>query len=386
MSDQRRTRAGVALLQVVIVVGVAAILGFALLAESSLQAQTGQNARLGAQADALADSGAHLAMYYLLNPANAPVLQDGYWPGGTGISLGATVAGTVDVTLVRDAFTADHYLVTAVGRASGLSGSTVAHQVQTCLHVQPGITINHAVGARQSISTNAYVTITGDVVVNETLTNFGTINGTAYAKVIDNRKIITSPQLITSDRVIAGPVSTSIQTYPTYAYADGRVYSRAMLGVSAIGSGVLDTLNPDPATNPAGIYYYGGKLTLNNNVTVNGTLIVDGDLVINGTNIRITAQDGYPALIVLGDIRTKGSKSMTVDGVCWVAKAIKPDLISSPATSLTFNGALLFGDVGGILTNAGNPIRVNYANPAKLALPDLDKTLARNVTVVSWRH
>ena len=52
------------------------------------------------------------------------------------------------------------------------------------------------------------------------------------------------------------------------------------------------------ATNRAGIYYCEGDLTLSGDRTINGTLIIRGNLICNGSNIKITAADGYPELML----------------------------------------------------------------------------------------
>jgi Tfp pilus assembly protein PilX len=45
------------------------------------------------------------------------------------------------------------------------------------------------------------------------------------------------------------------------------------------------TLGPDPMTNPLGIFYYNGDLTIKSNVTINGSLFCKGNLTLAGANI-----------------------------------------------------------------------------------------------------
>ena len=68
----RSRRRGIALVLVVLVMALATILAYSLLSGSALQATAGGNAIAAATARAQAESGIHLAMYYILNPANAP--------------------------------------------------------------------------------------------------------------------------------------------------------------------------------------------------------------------------------------------------------------------------------------------------------------------------
>ncbi len=47
------------------------------------------------------------------------------------------------------------------------------------------------------------------------------------------------------------------------------------------------TLGPDPTSNPLGLFYCDGTLTINNNVTVQGSLFCGADIQFKGTNIVV---------------------------------------------------------------------------------------------------
>lgn len=73
---------------------------------------------------------------------------------------------------------------------------------------------------------------------------------------------------------------TGLTTYRLYP--GGESYS-----VSTVGSSLDDTtLEPDPLTNPLGIFYHDGSLTIGNDVTVRGSLFCKNDLTIDGTNVQ----------------------------------------------------------------------------------------------------
>lgn len=386
MERRRRQRRGFALLQVMIIVGVAMVLSFALLAETSLQTQVSGNAYVAAQADTLAESGVNLANYYLLNPWKAPSLQNGYWPGETGISLGSGAPGTIDVAVMRDAANTNEYVVTSTGRPGGALSAGVAHTVTARVRIAPGFKITRAIASAKGLQImDEDVTITGNVAANAALVNVGTINGIAYAASFANSGTITAMLPISSTEPAAAPTKTTIQTYGSYVYpGEGVLRSRTTIALSAIGSGVMENLGPT-ATNPAGIYWRNGDLTVNNNLTINGTLVVNGNLILNGTNISITAADGFPALIVLGEFRTRSWKTITINGTTYIDKVVKAESGVSLSTSLVFNGALLFGDNGAFNTGSGTWIRVdNRLNQSKQILPDLDTANPRSVTVLSW--
>lgn len=368
------------------VVAMSAVLGWAMLSDTTIQMQAHRSSSLAMQAQALAESGVNLGMYYLVNPWKAPSLTNGYWQGGSGYTLGPGVPGTFDVTVVRDVPSGSEYTITARGKMRDESGETLTRTIRTTVTANAGLTINNAITAAKDVTLASNGRVWGNVRVNGKLTNYALIDGLMYGRLFDIRVgSLLDAVLLRATDTVAVPLLASIQTYSTYPYTDGRVYSRQTLLTAGIGSGVSSKLGPTES-NPAGIYYHNGIFTLSNDVEINGTLVVNGNLIINGSNIKITAQPGYPALIVTGEIRTKGMmRSMTVNGATWVRTSIKADSISSLSTVLTFNGALLFGDTATVEASAGQYVKAIY-NDANLTLPDWDKNLARYVTVRSWKE
>lgn len=377
-------RPGFALVHVIVVVGIAAVLGLAMLSSSALQAQQGANARLAAEADTLAESGVNLAMYYLQYPARAPLLKSGYWPGATDMALGTGGSGTVDVTVFRDTSDPQVYYVTSTGSAAPAAGSAQQFErtVKAKLRVRPGLQVRHGLltGGDVTLGLNVKVT-SGNVMIDGALTNYGIILDTAWARSFPVLGSIGTWLLLSPSAKVNVPRPETIEKYETYVYADGHSYPRETLTMASVAS---TTLGPS-TQNPLGIFWAEGSFTLGDNVTINGTLIVEGDLIVNGGNIKITAPAGQPALIVAGDIRTRSNRSMTVNGVTWVGKAIRGDSGTSLLTTLGFNGALMFGGGGGnaIDASAGTTVDIRY-DPTRVAVPDMDKELARSVTVLRW--
>src|SRR5688572_21611610 len=175
---------GFALVHVMIVVGMAAVLGLAMLSSSALQVQQGLNARLATEADALAESGVNLAMYYLQYPSRAPALKSGYWPGGKDLTLGAASGkGTFDVTVSRDMSDPEIYYVASTGKASpGASSGQITRIVKAKLRVRPGLQVRHGLlaGGNLTLGLNVKVTV-GNVIVDGSLTNYGVVLNTAWA-------------------------------------------------------------------------------------------------------------------------------------------------------------------------------------------------------------
>jgi len=73
-------------------------------------------------------------------------------------------------------------------------------------------------------------------------------------------------------------------------YESGPTYTIPML--SGTLSGV--SLEPDPLTNPLGVYACSGSVELGNNATIRGTLMCANDLKIDGTNVVLETPDLPP--------------------------------------------------------------------------------------------
>ena len=73
---------------------------------------------------------------------------------------------------------------------------------------------------------------------------------------------------------------TSLTTYQIYA--GGPVYT-----IPSVDTTLEDTsLGPDPLTNPLGLYYRNGNVTIRGNVTISGSLFCKDDINIEGANVR----------------------------------------------------------------------------------------------------
>ncbi|MFV1965489.1 MAG: LamG domain-containing protein [Pirellulaceae bacterium] len=111
-------------------------------------------------------------------------------------------------------------------------------------------------------------------------------------------------------------------------YPGGKVYYAKTLGATLANT----KLAPDVLTNPLGIYYRLGAVTLLDNVSIQGTIITSGssmgpDLTIDGTNIHLSAVDlpsldgddqvvQLPAAIVKDDfIVTSNARASTLRGM-----------------------------------------------------------------------
>lgn len=102
------------------------------------------------------------------------------------------------------------------------------------------------------------------------------------------------------------------------------------------------TYQPDPRSNPAGLFACLNNLTLGNNVSIRGTLITAGDVEVTGSNVHIesvplASLEGsevavhVPAAVVRGRFRVADGASLTVRGVvaCWDRFEVRRGLSST---------------------------------------------------------
>jgi hypothetical protein len=278
-----------ALVMVVSVVAVAAVLGYALLAATQLQAQAGGNVVRSAAADYLADSGVQLAMWHLQH-------TNGGWTGRSGISLGSSVPGTINVAC--QPLGNNTYQITSTATVNG-SQHTAEAQVQ----------LNYPV----------MITSASDSGLLGGLLNFigGIVNG-----LLGNHSIaLTNPSML--DR-------TWLQAHATELPCNlqDKVYG--------------------PADSPTGIFWTDGDAEIRNTV-IRGMLVVYGDLKIKDTGSRITARTDqivtgtWPAAVVVGGkVLPDDDSEAIIDGGLWVR-----DQIGDTPSGGGLLGGLLDGLLGG---------------------------------------
>jgi Tfp pilus assembly protein PilX len=389
----RRPRRGIALAIVVTVMALAAVLGYAMLSGSALQAVASSNAINNAIADAQAESGIHLAMYYLLNSQNAPGYSSAtgwFWPGASNITFSTssapvtTMPGSVSVTVSSAG--SDLYNVTAVG-SSGVASAggggvtrTITAQVQTVM----GFLVQQAVGMGAVLSYSSSMNFTGSPYAlassQEVLLLSGTIHGNVEATVVATGGSV-SGTISSPPSVAPVPALANVHDFRTYTYGSS-TYSATQISTT-IASGT--TLNPT-VSNPLGVYWTNGATTLNNNVTINGTLIVkNGNLTVQGKSDTITAQSSMPALVIDDLLVISGmSESLTVNGLTYAGSGLEGSGITI-GSNLTVNGALLCS-TGSLTGSFLGTIDVTY-NSSNSAVPNFSASgpqFVQAVKIVSW--
>lgn len=354
---------GFALLLVLIVVAMGTILGMAYLSTASTYRVSATHYGEMARARYLAESAAQHAMCLL---RERPDLVN----TAPGTTLGPfTVDGTGTYTFsFSDGLQANQYVINC--QASNRN-STQSCQV-TVQKTAVGATVEQAllVGGG-AVIVPPKVTINGPVHVNGVLTNFGkiTIGPTTATGLITNLgsinpdarhgNVVNLPTFLTSSYysyVYHGKAGTAYFTDDT-KMAENDSYLRNGTNVTA--------------DNPAGVVVIrptqNGTAVIIAGVNFTGTMIVEGNLTFDGDNISLTPKDGYPALIVTGQLAIKGNSKVTINGLVSCPTGLTGPLASS-TSMVNINGALV-ANTGGFGTAILGTHTVTY-DQAKVSLVD----------------
>lgn len=377
----RRRRRGLALLLVVVVLAITAVLGFAMLSSTSLRAAASGNVLRAVSAEGLAESGVELACYYLTYPQNAPtpVAAGSFWSGGTGITLGANVPGTIDVEVTKIA-ERDYRIV-----STGHSDNSVRRVVTAEVRVDPGFQVNHGAAFSADANLTLNTKIYGDILVKGLLVNDGLVDGIVYTDLLPlGSGTIGNLLGLAASPLTHLPSLSTIRDFSTYTY-NGATYSAVEISSLPTGS----TWGPTPA-NPAGVFICRVPLYIYNNTRINGTLILEtgASLNISGGGNQIQPLDGFPGLIAKSDVFLRGSgssRNLKIDGLSWVSGSIKSAGLLLSNCFIEFDGAVLFGNGGSVDLLFTGAVKVMH-NPSKIRNVNLDSSVSPGgIKVMSYK-
>jgi hypothetical protein len=385
-----------ALVIVVCVMALAAVLSYALLSSAAIQATASANGMSAAIAEAQAESGVHLAMYYLLNPTHAPTLTNGYWPGADNITFATTgssatqMAGSVSVSVTNPS--TNIYDVISVG-SSGASNSIGAGVVTRTISLQITVGTSYLIqqagifNGNSTIGKNVTITSSGDAIQSSgtvTINNSGAIvsgNILAPGLVGPAGQPINGSWLATNSASPA-PTLANINDYITYTY-QGQTYNATPLSSGTISSSSMPSVNP--VSNPLNVYYLSsGDITLTGNVSLTGTLVaVNGNLIVQGASNAITAPSGMPAMVIGKQLIIKNANAgLAVNGVVYANTGVSTSG-NTTGSSVTVNGALLISS-GNITPNTATmQVTYNSTYTSVPALTTTDQTPV-SVKITSW--
>jgi hypothetical protein len=331
-------RPGIAMLAVLMIVMVIAIVALGFLSRSDVELACGQNMALRTQMDHLAQSGLEHARGLVLNPQD---VATEYW---TGQSLQQLVAGTADyydLTVTRDGTDPTdrcNYIIDCNSYRLGGGERIGRSNLRATLRLDPVV----AYWAGSNTTVSEEVTINGDVYCDGNLVNNGMIEGDAFSSgTIGGSGTIRGQSTVVAQEPIAWPNLLAGDFGPTY-----------LLGASSYAAAPVDanehpggTFGPSE-TNPAGIRYRNGDLTLPGGVTIFGTLVVTGELTISGAGNSITAEKNYPALLVGAGVVIEGDSSVVINGLAQIDQPIVISADPNEAVDVDVTGGLFVANGG----------------------------------------
>lgn len=376
------------MMMVMAFVAVASVMGMSILSMTSLQSMAASGQAQSLQADALADSGINLGLYYLQNISDPSKCPLALTLGGTSysasrLSLGAAVPGTFDLAITRTGQST--YRISSTGNAtSATRGTTVKKRILATVNVNYygyGMSLASSSGATVTIPSN--LSIDGNVYVNAPVVNNGSVSGTLYATSVTGTG---SAGTVSLNSMASGytpvPQVSSVNHYSTYTY-NGRNYQATILGTSYLRD---VTLGPT-AGNPAGVYISTTALQLDENVNINGTLVVTAGLlhVKRGTTTVTPAAD-FPGLVVDGTLSfQRDGARLIVNGLTWIGGRI--DVNGHAETQLSVTGTLLMPLAAGAIDSQAN-VAVTY-DRSRASISNLASSMfmppPSSVTLMDWK-
>ncbi len=354
-------RRGLALLVVLIIVMTITVLSLGFLSRSDVELACGENMILKTQMDYLAESALEHAKGLILNPQD---VASEYWAGAASQQLVVGSDDYYNVVVVRDDPNYCNYFIN--GEAYRLKGAEqVGRSSLTAeLRLDPVI----AYWCEGSTVISDQMVINGDMYCNGIISGAGPIYGDAYAWDVITA---TNVQGKRYEGVSSPPVTEPGLNYRDYKssyYIGSQSYA-----VQQIPTGIYSgpPLVPSP-TNPAGVYYCRGNLTLSGNVNITGMLVVKGSLMIEEyADVSITAVKNFPALLTnmnltfidSGDPNDAGAR-LSIIGLAQVGSYI--DMVNLVGSHMEVFGTLV-SQSSGIITTAGCTVNITAA-PDKAAI------------------
>lgn len=374
---------GMALVLVIVVLATAAVLAYAMLATNTLQAQTSSNLLQAANAEYAAESGVNVAMYYLQWPALAPASWTNtpdYTLFATGVPLNDGTPVNFNVSATPNA-QLNTYTIQSTGYPSaGSAFSHLATATVTVNRVQiPGAGVFGGSITIPSHSNFSNSGVTGAVAV-QAAGSVSQIGGTITGA-------ISQAPLAAIAYVV--PDTSSVNFYGVgvsggnYLWSDG-----VTLGTpQQIAANNLTSAKVPArlASNPAGIFYHQGNLSITGNVVLNGALIVRGGTLTVEGSLTINPVAQFPALVCEENVIIEGAgNSLTANGVAYLGTGFSW-AGATAGSALVVNGALMMPSGASIVASASGTISVTY-NAATANVPQLStfSQPALSVQTNSW--
>lgn len=345
-----------ALILVLIVVGAALALGTALLTMGNTRILASGDLHDYTIAESLAESGLSEAEFFLQYPDSSQ--PDGFWPGVSQRQLDSS-ANYYEVVVAQDVGNESVFQVVSTAHVFAGEEEVLSLSMERSIRRPDWGKFTMDLMATQDLNIPSQIILTGDAYATGNITNRGTINGNVEAtESINNLGTVTGE--INPDCRARYVPACDLSNPVTYRY--GGVQYQA----TTISSKNLQNVNwsTPPPNNPMSVYVRKGDLVLKNNVTIIGTVIVTGKLSVSTTTGEntITANPGFPALVVEKNIVLKGKNSgMTLGGALIAKKLIKTNKAGNSTVVVNGPVAILGKNAKFDVSLSGITFSINHA-------------------------
>lgn len=391
-----RKRRGYILIAVLGLATIVTALGLSFLDSHGTAMPEAVNYYRAVRAQYVAESGVALASHFLMHPPTTSSFND-YYRGGNGIAIDGSIDFT-DVVVARSDSWApagtdlNLYRITSVGVAHDADGTVRGkRKITTEVLVPPSAKwqIPYACFNRGSLTVPSRVSVYGDVHANGLLTgNLGSYcNGKASATSTALWFGSGSPIVQSLQATYMGPAGTRSK-YTNYTI-NGKTYSAytdftksEMTASDATSLNAIDMAS----TNPGRIIVCpSGDFRLRSGVELQGTLLVNGRLELGDTgSYTVRAENGFPAIIVTGDITYRRDDiSLVVIGSVICGARIDLEYQARPSFNVT--GSVIISN--GFDDVAGNAVVRMTWDSGRSSFWDVESTPApQPITVLSWKE
>lgn len=385
MNRRTKRQAGFALVMVMLLVVMAVILGTTYLSIASVKLASSDNYVNASRAKCLAESGLEHAMYILqTNPTQLT--------GSDKTPLGPYYLDATNdsytISSVADATVPGRYVITSTGTAGHMKQTASVSALRS-----GGPLFNVAKGMFASSSScwlPSSLTVNGDVFVRGKIKNYAVINGNVSA----TSSLTDSYHLITGTKVC--PAAS--QALPSLHYNNYTTYNLFGVNCNASTMSKSTFAANDPltggkavtASNPGGVVSLttvNGTCVLPANFKFTGTLVINGNVELGGSNIQLTAVDGFPAIVCSGSVIIDDNTGATINGMVVASGGIAANSWDwTDYSQTTINGGVVSESYGYDYYLNGNHT-LNY-QPDRCTLYDMSGANNGVVTVQfqNWVH
>jgi hypothetical protein len=385
---------GFALVMVLVVVATASVLAWAILASAQLHSQVNTNTVTAVQARYTAESGASLAMHYLLNPDDIPAGSQSIVAGGR-----TYFGGHNDLDPFGDGSRVQVSVESLGNNMFRIHSRAKAVEGEDVLGAATEVRVRLSGGVprvKHAVATFANMTLPLNMTVSGPIASLGRITA-PHLPASNIASNITRSEFLRDGA--AAPLTDSVPliarlalslnpTSRPYTFNDQNATAVVVPANTSITTANASTLFC--SNNPGRVLVTTGQITLTD-VNFNGTIVhlgLTSSVRLVG-NVSITPEPGMPAIVTLGDLDLRGTSTrpprVTLNGLTLVSDDVLGD--GRTNTQLTINGSLMMTGLSPAIDNFRGPIAVNLPAGGLPADPTVStaSTVPSKIEILDWR-